>query len=59
MFSYLRQTHLEVLSYWFTLRVRNYRLNYQPRMQKGIKLELLGLMRLKIKICDKELYESC
>ena len=59
MFSYLRQTHLEVRFYWFTLRVRNYRLNYQPRVHKGMSLELCGLMRLKIEIGDKELYESC
>ena len=49
MFSYLIQTHLEVLFYWFTLRVRNYRLNYQPRMQKGMKLELCDMMHLKMR----------
>ena len=54
MSSYLRQTHLQILFYWFTLRERDYRWNCQPRVQKGIKLELCGLMRLKIEIGDKD-----
>ena len=64
MSSYLRQTHLQILFYWFTLRERDYRWNCQPRVQKGIKLELCGLMRLKIKIgdmwhtCDKRHFQS-
>ena len=54
MSSYLRQTYLQILFYWFTLRERDYRRNCQPRVQKGIKLELCGVMRLKIEIGDKD-----